>query len=94
VATDGYITFSNFGSAVQDDQATTPPDARGPIYDDFKVAYDEQLQATFEFTVGDERVAAAIRDKVVPPSAPVIGGMLSGNFDFDLKRGRVAQTFP
>jgi hypothetical protein len=30
----------------------------------------------------------------LPPPQPVIGGMLSGNFDFDLKRGRVAQTFP
>jgi hypothetical protein len=94
VANDGYITFSNFGDAVQENQANIPPDARAPIYDDFKVAYDEQLQATFQFTVGDERVAAAMRDMVVPPSPPVIGGMLSGNFDFDLRRGRVAQTFP
>ena len=94
VANDGYITFSNFGDAVASDQANTPPDARQPIDDNFKVAYDEQLQATFQFTVEDERVAAAMRDMVVPPSTPVIGGMLSGNFDFDLKRGRVAQTFP
>ena len=98
VANDGYITFSNFGSAVQSypdpEQAITPPDARKAIDDDFKVAYDEQLQATFQFTVEDERVAAAMRDMVVPPSTPVIGGMLSGNFDFDLRRGRVAQTFP
>jgi hypothetical protein len=98
VATDGYITFSNFGSAVQSDpdpdQATTPPDARVEIPADFKVAYDEQLAATFQFTVGDARVAAGIRDKVLPPPSAVIGGMLSGNFDFDLRRGRVAQTFP
>ncbi len=95
VANDGYITFNDFGDAVAPDQATTPPDAREQIKDDdFKVAYDDRLQATFQFNVEDARVAAAIRDKVLPPSQPVIGGMLSGNFDFDLKRGRVAQTFP
>jgi hypothetical protein len=94
VASDGYLTFSNFGHAVQDGQATIPPDAREEIHDDFKVAYDDRLQATFQFNVEDERVAAATRDKVLPPPQPVIGGMLSGNFDFDLKRGRVAQTFP
>ena len=76
------------------EQANTPPDQRDGSTTDFKVAYDEQLQATFQFTVEDERVAAAMRDMVVPPSTPVIGGMLSGNFDFDLERGRVAQTFP
>jgi hypothetical protein len=94
VASDGYITFTDFGSAVQKGQANIPPDAREQIKDDFKVAYDEHLEATFQFTVGDERVAAAMRDMVVPPSSPVIGGMLSGRFEFDLKRGRVAQTFP
>jgi hypothetical protein len=94
VASDGYITFTDFGTAVDPDQANTPPDAREGIKDDFKVAYDDRLQATFQFNVEDARVAAAIRDKVVPPPQPVIGGMLSGNFDFDLKRGRVAQTFP
>ena len=66
---------------------TLAPDARKRIDDDFKVAYDEQLQATFQFTVEDERVAAAMRDMAVPPSTPVIGGMLSGNFDFDLSAG-------
>ena len=73
---------------------TSRPTRANRFDDDFKVAYDEQLQATFQFTVEDERVAAAMRDMVVPPSPPVIGGMLSGNFDFDLKRGRAAQTFP
>ena len=29
----------------------------------------------------------------VPPD-PRIGGMLDGDFEFDLKRGRAAQTFP
>ena len=94
VASDGYITFTDFGTAVDAKQAITPPDARAAIEPDFKVAYDGRLQATFQFNVEDGRVAAAVRDKVLPPPQAVIGGMLSGNFDFDLKRGRVAQTFP
>jgi hypothetical protein len=94
VANGGFITFTDFGGAVQPNQATTLPDARVPITDDFKVNYGEHLQATFQFDVEDERVAAAIRDKVVPPAAPLIGGMLAGNFEFFFERGRSAQTFP
>ena len=52
------------------------------------------VPATFQFTVGDERYYAAIRDKIVPPSEPLIGGSLAGNFEFYFERGRSAQTFP
>ena len=94
VANEGFITFTDFGGAVQPDQANTPRDARVPIVDDFKVNYGEHLEATFQFTVEDARVAAAIRDKIVPPAAPLIGGMLAGSFEFFFERGRSAQTFP
>jgi len=67
---------------------------RVPILADFKVNYGEHLEATFQFAVEDQRIAAAIRDKVVPPTAPQIGGMLAGNFEFFFERGRSAQTFP
>jgi hypothetical protein len=98
VADDGVITFEDFGGARQSapypDQATTPPDMRYPIDANFKVNYGDRLRATFQIVMGDERVAAAIRDKIVPPPAADIGGNLSGFFDFDFQRGRSAQTFP
>jgi hypothetical protein len=98
VANGGTIAFQHFGGAVQTtpaDQALTPPDMRNPIFADFKVNYGERLQATFEINpMGDERVAAAIRDKILPPPAADIGGYLNGDFDFDFQRGRSEQTFP
>jgi hypothetical protein len=97
VANGGTIAFQHFGGAIQSnpEQATTPPDMRDPILSDFKVNYDERLQATFQINpMGDERVAAAMRDKIVPPPDPNIGGFLNGDFDFDFQRGRSAQTFP
>ena len=95
VANAGTITFHNFGDAVEPNPATPPPDMRMEIDVNFKVNYDQRLYATFDINpMGDERVAAAIRDKILPPPAPVIGGNLSGFFDFDFQRGRSAQTFP
>jgi hypothetical protein len=98
VANDGVITFQDFGGARQSPpatpQATTPPDMRVPIKDDFKVNYGDRLRATFHIVMGDERVAAAIRDEIQPPPTANIGGTLDGDFDFDFERGRSAQTFP
>ena len=42
----------------------------------------------------DHRVIIAIREDDVLPQASRIGGMLDGYFDFDMERGRAAQTFP
>ena len=70
VANDGYITFSDFGSAVQSEPDPRRTLRRTRAYGSTTTSrstYDEQLQATFHFTVEDERVAAAMRDMVVPP---------------------------
>jgi hypothetical protein len=98
VARDGWIDFEHFGAAIQGGQAMLASDARRSIdeqfSDGFRVNYDEALTATFHIDLDDERVAAALRDKKQPPTAPQIGGVLDGRFDFDFKRGRSAQTFP
>jgi len=94
IASDGHIHFTSFGSAIQGDQATIPPDMRAIVDPDFTVNFGQSLVATFDFTVEDERVAAALRDMKVQPPTPVIGGNLAGDFNFDLARGRSAQTFP
>src|SRR5262245_2686067 len=91
IAVSGTIEFINFGHAVQ---AADPPEMRDPVEDDFKVAYGEALTANFHIVLEDERVANAERLKLSPPPDPIIGGTLDGNFDFDLQRGRSAQTFP
>ena len=70
-------TFSTSAARFEKRLRRRPRPTRAhPIQDDFKVDYDERLQATFQFTLGDERVAARDRDKLVPPPPPVIGGML------------------
>jgi len=102
VARDGWIDFENFGGAIQANQATIAPDDRvaiettssSGVMTGFKVNYDEPLTASFHIEMDDMRVAAAMRDKKLPPSDPQIGGFLDGSFDFDFQRGRSAQTFP
>lgn len=94
VANDGWIDFQDFGSAELTNQETIAPDERPMVAPAFQVKYGERLRATFHIDMGDERVAAAKRDKVLPPPDATIGGVLDGNFDFDLERGRSAQTFP
>jgi hypothetical protein len=91
VASAGWIEFENFGSAIQ----SNPP-AAGPeqVPADFKVNYDDRLRASFDLTLDDNRTQTAIYKMINVPPAPGIGGALTGNFDFDLKRGRSAQTFP
>jgi len=92
VAMDGYIDFINFGVAL--DQSNVPSDMRTGVGNDFKVDFGQRLQANFNFTMGDDRVATAIRMMIDPPPAPTIGGTMTGNFDFNLERGQGAQTFP
>jgi hypothetical protein len=91
VAMDGYIDFLDFGSAMDN---ATPPDMRVGVGSDFKIDFGQRLNARFQFVMGDDRVATAIKLKIDPPPDPVIGGTMAGNFDFDLERGQGAQTFP
>jgi hypothetical protein len=85
VASAGWIEFEDFGSAM---------DPNTPLLPDFKVNYDDRLHASFELTLDDNRTQTAIYKMISVPPAPEIGGTLTGDFDFDLKRGRSAQTFP
>jgi hypothetical protein len=85
VASDGWVEFQNFGSAMQPNVV---------IGDDFKVNYGDRLQADFQLTLDDDRTQTAIYKMINVPPPPGIGGTLTGNFDFDLRRGRSAQTFP
>ncbi len=90
VATDGWIDFTQFGKA---EQPNKTPEAREAI-GDFQVNYDEPLAATFLIVLGDDRVVTAKYKGIDVPPDPRIGGVLQGDFEFDLKRGRAAQTFP
>jgi len=90
-ATTGWITFEHFSGAEQPD---IPSDERTPFTGDFKVAFGEPLTATFHVELGDHRVIQAVRQGLVVPQDPRIGGTLDGYFDFNLERGRAAQTFP
>ena len=92
VAMDGWIDFSDFGDAEQPDRAS---EDRDPVGTDFKVNYGAPLRANFHVVLTDDRYEQAIHDNMIAvPPAPRIGGTLDGNFDFDLERGRSAQTFP
>jgi hypothetical protein len=91
MAAEGWIDFLAFGSAAQ---PSLPPEERTPVDLDFKVNYGDQLHAIFQFTMLDERITNAIRLGLVLPPSAVIGGALQGEYDFDLDRGRSAQTFP
>lgn len=87
----GWIEFLDFGSATQ---PTLAPDARTAVDQDFKVGYSERLRANFDFTLLDDRIANAVHLGLDPAPDPIITGHLMGGFDFDLERGRSAQTFP
>jgi len=87
----GWIVFTNFSGA---EQPNIPPEERTAFNGDFKVAFGEPLTATFHIDLADHRVIQAILQDDVVPQDPRIGGTLDGGFDFNLERGRAAQTFP
>jgi hypothetical protein len=91
VAKDGWVEFENFGGAAQLDK---PPDMRDPISTNFQVQYGDLLHADFDLVLDDDRTQTAIYKMINVPPAPRIGGTLTGDFDFNLERGRSAQTFP
>lgn len=87
-----WIEFTDFGSAAQDGQPD--PTLRTAVGPTFKIDLDQRLNATaFYLTLQDEKVSVA-QEQLRPPPNPDIGGWLSGQFDFDLKRGQGAQIFP
>jgi hypothetical protein len=91
VAKDGWIEFRDFGPAAQSDRA---PEAREAIDPKFQVNYGDRLRASFSVVLDDDRVLTAQYKMIDMPPAAAIGGTLDGSFDFDLERGRSAQTFP
>jgi hypothetical protein len=80
---DGTINFSSFGSAT----------AGSVVPSTYKIVYGNQLTATFNFTLVDRRVSTLGGIGSVPDN-PMVGGNLSGNFDFTVKPGRGAQAYP
>ena len=79
VANDGWIDFMRLRQrgAVDRSRRTLRPTRAKRIDDEFKVAYDEPLQATFQFTVEDDRVSRRrCGTWWCRRSTPVIGGML------------------
>ena len=77
------------------EQRPQEPPEEPPAFDpDFKVAFGQRLMANFHVELEDHRVITAIREDDLLPQDPRIGGALDGYFDFNLERGRAAQTFP
>ena len=84
------IDFEEFGDAAQPGD---PPEMRGELTD-FQVAYGDPLIARFSVVLDDDRVLTAEYKMIDMPPPAAIGGTLDGNFNFNLERGRSAQTFP
>jgi hypothetical protein len=86
VAKDGWIEFQSFGGATDRTGEQIKPD--------FQVQYDDALAADFDLLLNDDRTETAIYKMIDVAPAPRLAGTLQGFFQFDLKRGRSAQTFP
>jgi len=79
---EGTLTFSQFGDA-----------SLGRVPEDFRIGLEDRLQATFDFNLVDVR-AASIGGLGNVPIAPAVGGRLTGNFDFVVRQGQRAQSYP
>jgi len=89
---ESWIEFTDLGTAAQND--IPDPTNRTPVGFTFKVDFDQRLHASaFSLILQDQKVLTAQANDTPPPN-PDIGGSLAGWFDFDLKRGQGAQTFP
>ena len=73
------ITFTKFGCITDN-----PPCSLAP---DYKVDFGEDIVATFDLTLVD------LRAKLYG-TAPQAMGHVTGNFNFELRRGAAGQTFP
>ena len=91
VARTGWIEFTEFGAAAQPELV---PEMRGSFDDDFQVKYGDPLGARFSVVLDDDRVLTAEYKMIDVPPPAAIGGTLDGSFNFNLERGRSAQTFP
>jgi hypothetical protein len=79
---EGVINFKQFGSA-----------ATGHIQPDFRIVFEDHLEAAFTFHVVDIR-AATLGGLGSVPIAPAVGGDISGYFDFIVRQGQRAQAYP
>lgn len=88
---ESWIEFVAFGSAVSSEM---DPTKRSPIGLGFKVDFGERIWAKeFRLTFEDARILG--REGAPPTNLKgQIGGEMAGWFDFDMERGRAAQTFP
>lgn len=87
-----WVELTAFGDAEQPDKVD--PSTRDPIGRDFKVEFGSRVHVSaFHLQIDDERVWFAV-ERFDPLPMPSIGGTLDGFIDFDLERGRAAQTFP
>jgi hypothetical protein len=87
---ESWIRFADFGAAA----ASGPPETRAPVGDDFKVDFDQRLRApAFQLNLTDF-TGLPLPYGAIVPTPPQIGGQMTGFFDFLLKRGQGAQTFP
>ncbi len=78
---DGTITFSRFGDA-----------DKTPVPANFIVNYGDALTATFDVRVIDRR-ALTLGGTGAVSTTPMVGGQLSGAFDFTVKSGQPGQRF-
>ena len=86
-----WIEFSRFGHAGQPDRL---PQERTPIDPAFKIEFGDVIRAErFQLRITDDRVVKTFHNlgRIVSPE---IAGQLTGRFDFEVERGRGAQTFP
>jgi hypothetical protein len=79
---EGTMTFTSFGTAVA-----------GAVPADFNINLGDRLTASFDFDVVDVR-AATIGGVGSVPVTPAVSGNLTGYFDFVVRRGQSAQSFP
>jgi len=80
-----WVEFSVFGRAHE---------SSGQVDPRFIVNYDEQIKATnLHLGLCDVATIQANKDRRFVP-APRLTGTLDGDFDFDLRRGQGAQSFP
>jgi len=81
-ALEGVINFTQFGDA-----------NAGHVPADFRIGVDNRLQAAFNFHVIDVR-AATLGGTGNVPLDPAVGGQISGYFDFVVRQGQRAQSYP
>ena len=79
---EGVINFAQFGDA-----------NNGHVAADFRLGFADRLQAVFNFHVIDVR-AATLGGTGNVPIDPAVGGEISGYFDFVVRQGQRAQSYP